>query len=45
MTEIEDKLMKKLSPKDYDLARQIINLPVSKIRKFIQEKADETEAR
>ncbi len=44
MTKIEDMLRKKLSPEDYDLAKQIINLPVSKIRRFIQEKADETES-
>ncbi|MFQ6134578.1 MAG: hypothetical protein ACE5KU_02035 [Nitrososphaerales archaeon] len=44
MSKVEDMLRQKLSPEDFDLAEQILDLPVSRIRGFIQEKVDEVES-
>lgn len=41
---VEEMLRQKLSQEDFDLARQILDMPVSKIRVFIQEKVDEVES-
>ncbi len=45
MSKVEDMLRHKLSPEEFELAKQIIDQPVSKIRSFIQEKADEAESK
>lgn len=38
---VEEKLRQKLSEDDYELALQILKLPPSRIRLFIEEKAEE----
>ncbi len=43
MSKVEDILRQKLSPEDFEIAKQILNLPVSRIRGFIQEIVDEVE--
>ncbi|MCL4436846.1 MAG: hypothetical protein M1503_12530 [Thaumarchaeota archaeon] len=45
MSKVEDMLRQKLSPEEFELAKQILDQPVSKIRSFIQEKADEVESK
>lgn len=44
MSKVEEMLRKKISPEDFELAKQIFEQPVSKIRSFIQERVDEVEA-
>jgi hypothetical protein len=44
MGRVEKILRKRLSPEEFELAKEIFSQPVSKIRTFIQEKADEVEA-
>ncbi len=43
--EVEDMLRQKLSPEEFELAKQILDQPVTKIRSFIQEKMDEVESK
>lgn len=45
MSKVEEVLREKLSPEDFDLVKQLIALPVSRIRSFVQEKADEVESK
>ncbi len=44
MSRVEEMLRERLSPEDLDLAKHILDLPVSRIRGFIQEKVDEVES-
>jgi len=43
LSRVEEILREKLPPEDYALASELLNLPISKIRDFIQEKAIEAE--
>lgn len=40
---IEEHLQKKMSPEDFELLMEIINLPISRIRSYIQKMVDEVE--
>ncbi len=45
MSKVDDMLRRKLSPEDFDLAKQMLDLPVSRIREFIQDQVDEVESK
>ncbi|MEM4311042.1 MAG: hypothetical protein QXX95_01460 [Nitrososphaerales archaeon] len=41
MSSLSDKLKEKLTQEDYDFALQILSLPTSKIRSFLEDKVKE----
>lgn len=45
MKDLESRLKEKLSPEDFELASELLSLSISRIRSFIDEKAEEVALR